>query len=216
MGYIHIKELQNSAKFGRVLPIDFDNQIHFFPTEEIFNEIKDYFTNEGSPDYIWLKGINDINYFFGFSRLLNKIKETFPMQKIGVYVNSSLFNYENVRISLLICDLVVINLNSVNPSNFHKACACSEDTNVQDILNGIKLFRNDFKGTFSIFTMFLKDINDNLNDVIDLRKFLLEVKPDHFSVNVFTGKGFESISDEFKDKVKDTLNNLPFEVSFTF
>ncbi|MFX1494039.1 MAG: hypothetical protein ACFFBZ_07135 [Promethearchaeota archaeon] len=219
MGYIHLKDIQNSPKFGKVLPVDFNtngNQIQFYPTDEIFSEVEDYFIKKESPDYIWLKGINDLNLFSGFKRLLNKMKETFPNQKIGAYVNCSLLQHVKVRKVLSSCNLIVINLNTINPSTFHKACICNEDINVQDIMDGIKSFRKEFNGYFSIYTMFLKDINDNLEDVIALKNYLLEVNPDHFSVNVFTGKGFGPVSNGFKKRVKEILKNLPFEVSFTF
>ncbi|MFX1589214.1 MAG: hypothetical protein ACFFC1_13755 [Promethearchaeota archaeon] len=219
MGYIYLKDIQNSPKFGKVLPVDFNlngSQIQFYPTDEIFSEVEDYFTKKESPDYIWLKGINDLSLFSGFKRLLNKMKDTFPNQKVGAYVNCSLLQHAKVRKVLSSCNLIVINLNTINPSNFSKACVCNEDVNVQDIMDGIKLFRKEFNGYFSIYTMFLKDINDNLEDVIALKNYLLEVNPDHFSVNIFTGKGFEPVSDEFKTRVKEILNTLPIEVSFTF
>lgn len=217
--YLHLKELQTSSKFGKVLPVDFDytdNQILYYPTEEIFSELKDYFLKKESPDYIWLKGVNNINLFFGFSRLLNKIKESFPNQKMGVYINCSLFNYEIVRTALLICDLLVINLNSVTPSNFHKSCICSEYFDVQKILEGIRIFRKEFKGQFRIYTMFFKGINDDLDTVRELKNYLLDIAPDHVSINIFTGKDYESVSDEFKSKLKSILQNLPFNVSFRF
>lgn len=220
LGYIYIKEIQSSPKFGNILQIDFKfnkgYQIQFYPADEIFSEIKDYLAKKKSPDYIWLKGINDISLFLGFKRLLKMIKETFPNQKIGVYVNCSLLQHEKVRRQLTSCNLIVINLNSINPLNFHKCCMCNKDASVQDILKGIRVFRKDFKGHFSIYTMFLKDINDNLEDVVELKNFLLDIKPDHFSVNIFTGGDFEPVSDKFKEKVKDILSNLPFKVSFTF
>jgi len=219
LGDVYLKDIQNSSKFGKVLPIDFNSngsQIRFYPTDEIFLEVEDYFIKKESPDYIWLKGINDLSLFSGFKRLLNKMKETFPNQKIGAYVNCSLLQHTKVRKVLSSCNLIVINLNTVNPSTFHKACICNEDANVQDIMDGIRSFRKEFDGYFSIYTMFLKDINDNLEDVIELKKYLLEVTPDHFSVNIFTGKDFKPVSDEFKMRVKEILNNLPFDLSFTF
>ena len=64
--------------------------------------------------------------------------------------------------------------------------------------------------------MLLKGINEKLEDVVRLKSFLLEVKPNHLSVNTFNRCGFEPVSDEFKDRVKETLQDLPFKVSFTF
>ncbi|TFG23468.1 MAG: hypothetical protein EU533_03150 [Promethearchaeota archaeon] len=219
MGYIHLKEIQRSPKFGTVLPIDFeceDKQNNIYPTDEIFSEITDYFTKKESPEYIWLKGINDISLFFSFQRLINMIKDTFPNQKIGVYVNASLFVENYIRKTLSICDLVVINLNSVSPTHFYQSCICHKNSNIEEILNGIQTFKREYNGYFSIYTMFLKGINDNREDIVNLKHYLLEVKPDHFSVNTFTGNGFEPISDEFKFQIKEILQDLPFKISFSF
>ena len=219
LGYIHLKEIQRSPKFGTFLPIDYeckDSQTKIYPTDEIFSEIKDYFMKKESPEYIWLKGINDVSLFLSFQRLINMIKRTFPNQKIGVYVNASLFTENYIRKALLLCDLVVINLNSVIPSNFYRSCICPKDSDIKEILSGIQNFKKEYRGYFSIYTMFLKGINDNREDIVDLKDFLLNVKPDHFSVNIFTGNGFEPISDEFKYQIKEILQNMPIEVSFTF
>ena len=219
MGYIHLKEIQRSPKFGTVLPIDFEceeSKTKIYPTDEIFSEIKDYLTKRKRPEYIWLKGINDISLLFSFQRLINMIKFTFPNQKIGVYVNASLFAENNVRKTLLICDLVVINLNSVIPSHFYQSCICPKGSFIEEILKGIQTFKNEYKGYFSIYTMVLKGINDNKEDIENLKNYLLKVKPDHFSVNIFTGNGFEPISEEFKLQIKEILQEIPLNISFTF
>jgi wyosine [tRNA(Phe)-imidazoG37] synthetase (radical SAM superfamily) len=211
--------MQCSPKFGKILPIDYScekKQIDFYPTDEIFSEIKDFFTKKESPDYIWLKGINEISLFLGFQRLINLIKETFPNQKIGVYINASLLTEDNIRKTLLNCDLVVINLNSVIPSHFYQSCICTKNSDIEEILNGIQTFKNDFKGYFSIYTMFLKGINDNVEDIVRLKNYLIKVNPNHLSVNIFTGNGFEPISDEIKVQIKEKLQNMPLNVSFTF
>ena len=64
--------------------------------------------------------------------------------------------------------------------------------------------------------MFLKGINDNIEDIVRLRSYLKKVNPNHLSVNIFTGNGFEPISDDFKFQIKDILHDMPFNVSFTF
>ncbi len=214
-----MKEIQRSPVFGSVLPIDIDKNngyIEFYPADSIFSEIRDYFRKNQSPNYIWLRGIKDISMFIGVQRLLSMIKEIFPNQKIGAYINASLFVYEKVRRAFLSCDTVVINLNSVVSSDFCHSCVSDEEWDVKEILNGVRLFIKDFNGYFSVYTMLLKGINDKIEDILKLKLFLLEIKPNYLSVNIFNKCGFESVSDEFKDQVKDLLQDLPFEVSFTF
>lgn len=219
MGFINLREMQINSKFGRILPINFNSNkefMQFYPIEAIFSEIKDYFKNKGRPDYIWLKGVKNMEIFYGFQKLLEKVKKEFPNQKLGVYVNCSLFRYEIVRRELYLCDLIVTNLNTVNPLNFFKSCVCDDEVNVQIILDGIKAFRREFDGHFSIYTMLIEGVNDKLNDILDLKEFLLNVRPDNLSVNIFTVNGYKVISNDFRNRVKVILKDLPFRVSFTF
>lgn len=190
--------------------------MELYPADEIYAEINDFFIKKNSPDYVWLKGINDKSLILGFQRLLNMIKGTFPNQKIGVYINASLLTEDHIRKALLICDLVVINLNSVIPAHFYKSCICQKDSDIQEILNGIRTFKKEYKGYFSIYTMFLRGINDNVKDLINLKNYITQVKPDHFSVNIFKGNGFQPVSDAFKVQIKNILQEIPLNVSFTF
>jgi hypothetical protein len=45
---------------------------------------------------------------------------------------------------------------------------------------------------------------------------LLEIIPDHFSVSNYTLDGFEPISKEFKEEVKQVFKDVPFKVIYMF
>ena len=85
-----------------------------------------------------------------------------------------------------------------------------------DVLEGIIEFSKNFNGKLGIYTMFLKGINDNIKNVEKLKEFLLEVMPDHYSVSNYTLDGFEPVSKEFKEDLKEILENLPFNVIYMF
>jgi wyosine [tRNA(Phe)-imidazoG37] synthetase (radical SAM superfamily) len=187
MDYKFIKTLEFNFNYGTILAVDFSslyegtNLINI--NEEIISEIKDCVKNQGIPDLIWFKGIGDSIKYSNSKEIIEMIKQVYPYQKIGVYLSCAIFEDEIIREDFYGCDLVAINLNSVDPLDFTKINKCPESTKPTEVLEGIKEFSNNFKGKLGIYTMFLSGINDNIKNIEDLRKFLLEVMPDYYSVS---------------------------------
>ena len=220
MDYRFLKTIKFNFDFGTLLSVDFstcrDNTDFFSLTEEIINEIIDCVQSRGFPDYIWLKGIGDSLKHAKCKEIIEMIKEIYPSQKVGMYLNCALFQDESLRRAFYECDLVAINLNSVDLRNFSKINKCPEYVNSIEVLEGIKEFRKEFNGNLGIYTLFLKGVNDNKKNVEDLKNYLLEVKPDHFSVSNYTLDGFKPCTDEFKELIKDMLKDVPFKVIYMF
>lgn len=218
MNYRYLKTIKFNFDFGTLLSVDFsscsENSDSFNLSEEIVNEIIDCVQNRGFPDFIWFKGIGDSLKYANCKEIIEMIKEIYPNQKVGIYLNCALFQDENLRNDFYGCDLVAINLNSVDSIDFTKINKCPESANSIEILEGIKEFRQEFKGNLGIYTLFLKGINDNMKTIENLKKYLLEVMPDHFSVSNYTLNGFEPVADEFKQALEETLRDLPFKVIF--
>ncbi|MFW9941847.1 MAG: hypothetical protein ACFFFT_12465 [Candidatus Thorarchaeota archaeon] len=220
MEYRFVKTFEFNFNFGTLLSVELgtysesDSLVN--STEEIFNEIKDCVINRGIPELIWFKAIGDSLKYANSTKIIKLIKEEYPNQQIGIYLNCALFEYEEDCKDFYDCDVVAINLNSVNPYNFSKINKCPESVSPLGILKGIEDFRKEFNGKLGIYTMFLKGVNDNIGNVEDLKNFLLKVMPDHYSVSDYTLNGFKPVSDKFKKKLKETLRDLPFEVIYTF
>ncbi|TKJ18256.1 MAG: hypothetical protein CEE43_18520 [Promethearchaeota archaeon Loki_b32] len=220
MDYRYVKAFEFNFNFGTLLSVDFSSSSEDSDliniTEEIFNEIRDCIKVRGIPSLIWFKGITNTINPSKFKLITKMIKAVYPKQKIGIYLNCGIFQDEDVRNIFYGCDLVAINLNSVNNFQFSKINKCPESINSMDVLEGIIEFSKNFNGKLGIYTMFLKGINDNIKNVEKLKEFLLEVMPDHYSVSNYTLDGFEPVSKEFKEDLKEILENLPFNVIYMF
>jgi hypothetical protein len=220
MDYKFVKAFEFNYNFGTLLSVDFgpynEGSDLINLTEEIFYEIRDCIHTRGIPSLIWFKGISDSINHSNFQLMTKMIKTVYPDQKIGVYLNCGIFQNKEVRNVFNGCDLVAINLNTVDDFHFAKINKCSESLDPQELLEGIVKFSKKFKGKLGIYTMFLNGINDNLRTVDKLVDFLMTVKPDHFSVSNYTLDGFEPVSEEFKQELKEKLANLPFKVIYMF
>jgi len=183
----------------------------FFPPEKIFVEIKDYIKNKGEPDYA-LTGNGEPMLYLGFKQLSELIKKEYPNLKIAVFSNGSLLHQEEVRDDFLISDKVTVNLNTLNPQDYFKISHHHKDVNLKNVIKGIKLFRAKFKGEFGISTVYVKGINDNESTVQNLKSFLLEINPDMYMISGFTENKEDSLSEDFKDYVKEMFIDVNFEV----
>ncbi len=220
MDYRFVKTLEFNFNFGTLLSVDFstcsEDSDLINLTEEMFNEIRDCINVRGIPSLIWFKGITDSINPSNFILITNMIRAVYPKQKIGIYLNCGIFQDENFRNVFYGCDLVAINLNTVEHFQFSKINTCPEFINSKDVLEGIIEFSKNFKGKLGIYTMFLKGVNDNAKNIKRLKEFLLNVMPDHYSVSNYTLNGFEPVSTDFKEGVKEILEDLPFKVIYMF
>jgi hypothetical protein len=220
MEYKFVKAFEFNYNFGTLLSVDFgtynEGSDLINLTEEIFYEIRDCIHNRGVPSLIWFKGISDSINHNNFKLITKMIRTVYPEQKIGVYLNCGIFQDKEARNVFSECDLVAINLNTVDDFHFSKINKCPDSIEPKELLEGIVKFSKKFKGKLGIYTMFLNGINDNKRTVEKLKDFLLTVKPDHYSVSNYTLDGFEPVSDEFKQDLKENLANLPFKVIYMF
>jgi len=220
MDYRYVKAFEFNFNFGTLLSVDFSSSSEDSDlinlTEEIFYEIRDCINVRGIPSLIWFKGINETINPSKFMLIAKMIKAVYPEQKIGIYLNCGIFQDEAFRRVFCECDLVAINLNTVDNFHFSKINKCSESINSKDVLKGIIEFSKNFKGKLGIYTMFLRGINDNLKTVEKLKEFLLKVIPDYYSVSNYTLDGFKPVSKRFKEEIKEILDELPFKVIYMF
>ncbi|MFW9829123.1 MAG: hypothetical protein ACFFEY_16215 [Candidatus Thorarchaeota archaeon] len=218
--YRFVKAFEFNFNFGTLISVDFssccENSESNNITEAMFDEIIDYVEKKGIPNIFWFKGINESVVINNFETIIKMIREIYPNQKIGVYLNCGIFQDEEIINVFYECDLVAINLNTVEGIQFSKINKCPDSINPFEVLKKILDFSKNFKGQLGIYTMFLKGINDTMTNVKNLKDFLLQVKPDHFSISNYTLDGFKPVSKEFQEEIKKILNDLPFKVIFMF
>jgi wyosine [tRNA(Phe)-imidazoG37] synthetase (radical SAM superfamily) len=218
MGSKYLQPVKISPKYGRLLPINFNpynlKSVNVYPAEEIFYDIKSHIQNCGFPDYIWLKAPNEFSLYPGLKRLIKLIKLEFPTQKIGLYTNSILFQSKDAREDFQECDLIAINLNSIDPHSFKSVCCSKEPVSLNDVKQGIKEFSDQFEGEIFIYTMFFKGTNDTISCVTELKDFLLDILPDSLSIGEYAERSFEPLSEEFKKYLKTSFNDVPFNIFY--
>ncbi|HOK56006.1 MAG TPA: radical SAM protein [bacterium] len=97
--------------------------------------------------------------------------------KIAVITNSSLIWRKDVRDDLKKADCVSIKVDALSEDIWRKINRPYKSLKLNEILEGIKIFSKEFKGELLTETLFVKNLNDSVEEIEKIGEFLKEVKP---------------------------------------
>ncbi|MBN1405108.1 MAG: radical SAM protein [Candidatus Omnitrophica bacterium] len=148
----------------------------FIPTKAILDEIKklpkvdiDYITFSGSGEPTLAKNLGEI--ITG----IRKIRKN----KIAVLTNSSLLSRKDVQKDLLQADFVAAKLDAPDEALFKRINKPVKSVKLDKIIEGIKTFREKFKGKLAVQIMFTKDNKDYSKKISEIVKV---IRPDQVQI----------------------------------
>ncbi len=97
--------------------------------------------------------------------------------KVAVITNSSLIYREDVRGDLSAADLVSLKIDSCISSFYKRINRPHESLALNEILNGILLFKKMFKGLVLTETMLVEGVNTSVENAVATGEFISRVKP---------------------------------------
>ena len=98
--------------------------------------------------------------------------------KIAVITNSSLLGNSEVRKGLLEADWVSVKIDTVNENTWHKIDRPHGKLKLTSILEGVKLFSEEYKNYLVTETMLVKGFNDSIDELKSTSKFISGLNPD--------------------------------------
>jgi wyosine [tRNA(Phe)-imidazoG37] synthetase (radical SAM superfamily) len=134
------------------------------------------------PDFLTFSGEGEPTLNQDIGRIIRLLKREFSIP-VAVITNSTLMPDPQVRRDLYAADLVVPSLDAADQRNFAKVDRCHRDLRVEDIIEGLKLFRRGYRGRIWLEIMLVKGINDAVEHVVALRKAAWVIKPDRVQLN---------------------------------
>ncbi|MCK4532978.1 radical SAM protein [bacterium] len=164
------------CQIGRTLEFKCKRAV-FVPTLKIIEEIKKIPPAE--IDYITFSGRGEPTLALNLGEMIRAVKEV-RREKIAVITNSSLLNKKEVREDLALADLVMAKLDAGTSGSFQSINNPFPAIKFEDMLTGIKKFRQGYKGKFALQIMF---VEKNKNEAIELANLCREIKPAEIQIN---------------------------------
>jgi wyosine [tRNA(Phe)-imidazoG37] synthetase (radical SAM superfamily) len=130
-------------------------------------------------DYITFSGSGEPTLAENLGEMIKAVKLT-RKEPVAVITNGSLIESDDVREELALADFVVIKLDACSQESLQEINRPVKGLRFDDILEGIKEFRNGYKGKLALQTMFIHNNKQDINKYLYLVNY---IKPDEVQVN---------------------------------
>lgn len=175
------------CQVGKTLDVQVEPRV-FYPQEELLSDVRqkvekaeearehiDYltFVPDGEPTL-------DVN-------IGEEIEALKPLGiEIAVITNASLLWRSEVRKRLLGADWVSVKVDSVQTGTWRRVNRPHRSLVLEEILDGVRTFAEEFNGTLCTETMLVEGLNDSESDATEVAEFLGRLKPDIAYVSIPT------------------------------
>lgn len=167
-------------------------QKEYIKSDTIKEELTDYFKNNPDPDYITFSGSGEptLNSQIGeILQFIKHIKHIKPSVPIAVLTNGTMLYDRSVRESIQNADIVLPSLDAATEAVFEKINRPAKGLGIDKYIQGLIDFRKEFKGKIWLEIFILPDYNDSANELNELKKAILKIKPDSVQINTLDRPG---------------------------
>jgi wyosine [tRNA(Phe)-imidazoG37] synthetase (radical SAM superfamily) len=164
----------------------------FFVTEEIIGELDSFLLGKPQLDYITFSGAGEPTLNSGLGQIVAYIKTRYPAYKLALLTNGVLFTDPKVRKEASGCDIVLPSLDAASQAVFEKINRPHSSLNLNDIIEGLIKFRQEYKGKIWLEVFLIPGINDSEAELGALRDAISRIKPDLVQLNSLDRPGTEA------------------------
>ena len=172
------------CQLGRTRPVTNDRQ-DFFPREDILEEVRVALEihAQGEIDYITFVGQGEPTLCASLGWLIRQVKEltTIP---VAVITNGALLSRQDVREELQAADVVMPTLDAADEVTFRRVNRPWPRLRIEEIIEGMVVFRETFTGQLWIEVMLVKGLNDTVEVLLSVRDALRRIRPEQVQINV--------------------------------
>ncbi len=188
--------------------------------EEVLEKVEKVKKSEEQIDYLTFVSDGEPTLDINLGKVINMLKSL--NIKIAVITNSSLIWREDVREELSKADWVSLKVDSVIEKNWRKTDCPSKELDLNKILEGIKIFSQNYNGFLASETMLVEGFNDDEYSLEKTAQFLGEINPNvsYISIPVrpparkdAKKPGEEAINKAYQI-FSDSLNNVEYLIGY--
>ena len=151
----------------------------FYPPEKIVADVKtrieQIYRKKGQIDYLSFVPDGEPTLDIHLGEEIRLLK---PLGfKIAVFTNASLIWRKDVKYELLNADWVSLKIDTVIKDTWRKIDRPYGKLSLDRILEGILAFASEFSGFLATETMLVKGLNDDIDSITEIAKFLKKLQP---------------------------------------
>lgn len=164
----------------------------FFPPTEILEELDQILDKKPNLDYITFAGSGEPTLSLSIGQIINHLKDQYPGYRVAVLTNGSLLHLPEVRNELIRADLIIPTFSSACQETHEKIHRPCPGLTVSSLIDGIVHLREVFSGQIWIEVFLVPSLNTPKDELLSIRKTILQIRPDKIQLNALDRPGTES------------------------
>lgn len=188
----------------------------YVPIDDVITELDGYLSQKPELDFVTFSGQGEPTLNSGMGKVIDFIKDNYPLYKVAVITNGTLFWDKQVRDEVRRADVLLPSLDAASAQTFLLLNRPSKDLHIEEIVDGLIRLRQEFQGKIYLEIFFVPLLNDTDSELILLKQALNLIKPDLIQLNTLDRPGTEGwvkpLSSERLQEILDFLKPLPGEV----
>jgi wyosine [tRNA(Phe)-imidazoG37] synthetase (radical SAM superfamily) len=161
----------------------------YVPVDDVLKELTHFFSENPDPDYITFSGAGEPTLHTGLGEVIGFLKKMRPHVPVAVLTNGTLFSDPGVRRELLKADVVLPSLDAATDKAFRRINRPMKHFNIEEYVDGLILFRKEFKGRFWLEVLILPGYNDDMENILALKEAIRAIGPDKIQINTLDRPG---------------------------
>jgi wyosine [tRNA(Phe)-imidazoG37] synthetase (radical SAM superfamily) len=155
-----------------------------------------------------------------YGDLADLVKETNLIKgekKLLILSNASTINESKTQRALKDIDIVKLSLDCATKECFKKIDRADESIKIEDIIDGMKIFRSIYGGELVVEILVVKGINDTKEQMRELNLVLNDIKPDRVdlgSIDRPPAYSVEGVSEEELIELSKEFTSLPLHLIY--
>jgi wyosine [tRNA(Phe)-imidazoG37] synthetase (radical SAM superfamily) len=154
----------------------------YFPAKEILAEVREVIAEYPNLDHITISGSGEPTLNSKIGAIIRGIKQMTNIP-VAVLTNGTLLADPQVRKDLMEADIVSPSLDAVTPEVFEKIDRPNPKLRIDNIIEGIRKFRKEYRGRMWMEILFVSGMNDHDDEVYKMKQVIDEIQPEKVHLN---------------------------------
>lgn len=194
---------------------------HFIEPSEVLAQLDAFLgLHPNATDALTFSSAGEPTLYAGLGELIAAVKKAYPAFPLIVLTNGSLLWKPEVRRRLLKADRVVPSLDAATASVFKRINRPHPSLEVEQIVEGIRAFRMEYKGQLHVEILLVSGVNDTPEELSALARVLESISPDKIELNTVirppASIGTRGLSDAAMARAASFFSSFPVEIAGVF
>jgi wyosine [tRNA(Phe)-imidazoG37] synthetase (radical SAM superfamily) len=158
------------------------SRLEYVPFDSVKSELEEFLSTLPDVDFVTFSGYGEPTLYLRLGELVDFLKGSYPY-RLALLTNSSLLYRDDVLEDVKKIDVVLPSLDAATQSIFEKINRPVKGLSVEKIVEGIERLIKETPCEVWVETLFVKNINDSLEEVERIGEIIHRLKPHKWQLN---------------------------------